>query len=500
MPLPYTTQSLCPECFQVIPAEIKAENGKVIIEKECPEHGFYKDTYWGSEEDFLKAEKWWCDGRLDNPRTESIKGCPQDCGLCPEHKSHTGLALIDVTNRCNLACPICFANARTSGYVYEPTLEEIRGILENLRANKPVPAPAVQFAGGEPTVREELPEIIAMASELGFKHIEIASNGLKIAESADYLMQLQEAGLRTIYFQFDGITPEPYIAARGKDLFPAKRKVIENARKVGFDSIVLVPTLVRGVNDMQVGGIIDFAIQNIDVVRGIIFQPVSITGRIDREKLDEMRITIPDLTRLAEEQTGGTIKAEDWYPVSSIATFSKTLGYYRGKPTVEFTCSPHCGMATYIFIEEGEIQPITGFVNIEKFFGTLKNVNKDYERDSRYGRLKAKLRLFFSLRHFKEKGRVLKLVRNIMKNHSYDELGDFSRQSMLIGAMHFMDPYNYDLQRVNHCCIHYGIPDGRIIPFCAYNTLHRETVEKEFSMSIDEWRRRRGKQTVEVEI
>jgi hypothetical protein len=203
--------------------------------------------------------------------------------------------------------------------------------------------------------------------------------------------------------------------------------------------------------------------------------------------------------RLAEAQTDGKIKAEDWYPCTSIATFSRALGSYRGEPAVEFTCSPHCGMATYVFVEDGGLQPITEFVDIDKFFGTLENVTKDYERDSRYGRLKAKLRLFFSLRHFKKKGRVIKLIRNIMKKHTYDELGEFSRQSMLIGSMHFMDPYNYDLQRVNHCVIHYGIPDGRIILFCAYNTIHREVVEKEFSIPLAEWRKR-NKQTAEAEI
>ena len=148
--LPYTTRSVCPECTKVIEATIYEEDGKVMIKKTCGEHGEYTDTYWASVDQFNRAFEFAYQGiGLDNPRTETVHGCPNDCGLCPNHQTHTNLALIDVTNRCNLECPICFAHAGKAGYVYEPTLDEIRGMLENLRANEPVPAPAVQFAGGD---------------------------------------------------------------------------------------------------------------------------------------------------------------------------------------------------------------------------------------------------------------------------------------------------------------------------------------------------------------
>ena len=149
-------------------------------------------------------------------------GCPYDCGICPEHKSHTALAIIDVTNRCNLKCPVCFANASAAGYVYEPTAEQITGMLENLHNNKPVPATALQFSGGEPTIRNELFDFIRKAKEIGFKHVEVNTNGVRIAQDPEYAKKFKAAGVSTIYLQFDGLTPEVYKFIRGLDFLKPK--------------------------------------------------------------------------------------------------------------------------------------------------------------------------------------------------------------------------------------------------------------------------------------
>lgn len=489
---PIKTKSICPECQKVIDATLYEEGGKVYMEKTCPEHGKVTDLYWGDAELFQKVEKWWLDSiPLENPRTREKLGCPYDCGICDKHHSHTALGLIDVTNRCNLRCPICFANAAVSGYVYEPSIEQIRFMLENFRSNKPVPAPAIQFAGGEPTVRI-IPEIIRIAKEVGFQHVEIATNGIKLAESADYCQELKDAGLSTPYMQFDGVTPEPYKAARGVNLLPRKLKAIENCRKAGLTSIVLVPTIVRGVNDSQIGDIIQFALKNIDVIRGIIFQPVSITGRIDESKRLDMRITIPDVMKKCEEQTEGKIKYEDFYPCSITASISRALTAYTGNPIVEFGNNVHCGMATILRMEEnGEYHPITWYVNVEGFFGMLEGVTKDFEQGKMTrGKLKV---VTGALRHFKKKGTLFNLMRGMLSSGKYDSLGDFMRSILLVGMMHFQDPYNYDLERVNRCVIHYGIPDGRIIPFCAYNSIHRPQVEKQFGIPIEEYTKQKGK-------
>jgi len=200
------TKTICPECLKVLDATIFEQDNKVYIEKTCPQHGRFQELYWSDYEQYQRAEKFRYDGEgLKNPRTKTEKNCPLDCGICPQHKSHTALAIIDVTNRCNLRCPVCFANAAAAGYVYEPSKEEIRGMLENLRHNDPVPATALQFSGGEPTIRQDLFDLIRMTKELGFRHVEVNTNGLRLAQSVDYCRGLKEAGVSTVYLQFDGL-------------------------------------------------------------------------------------------------------------------------------------------------------------------------------------------------------------------------------------------------------------------------------------------------------
>ncbi|UCD39625.1 MAG: radical SAM protein, partial [Candidatus Bathyarchaeota archaeon] len=269
------TRSLCPECLEKLDADLIEKDGKVILAKDCPKHGHFEDTYWSDYKMFKRFEMYEQVGKgIQNPRTKTEKGCPQDCGLCPNHKSHTVLAIIDVTNACNLQCSICFAYAGKIGYLYQPDLRTIEGIIDNLRNNLPVPPPALQLSGGEPTIRPDLIEIVKIAKKKGFRHVEINTNGVRLADEKDgvnYIRELQKAGVDTYYLSFDGVTPEPYIGrapshldAEGKMkhakwLFEAKLKFIENCRKAGHRSVVLVPVIVRGMNDHQLGGIINFA-------------------------------------------------------------------------------------------------------------------------------------------------------------------------------------------------------------------------------------------------
>jgi len=486
------TKSICPECLEALDATIFEDDSKVYIKKECPEHGFFQDVYWSDYEQYLRAEKFRYDGEgLNNPRTKTVNDCPYDCGICPQHKSHTALAIIDATNRCNLKCPVCFANAAAAGYVYEPTKEEIRNMLVNLRKNDPVRATALQFSGGEPTVRDDLLELIRMAKELGFRHVEVNTNGVRLAQSADYCKELKEAGMSTVYLQFDGLTSEVYKFIRGIALLDTKMKAIENCRKAGINSIVLVVTLIKSVNDGQLGDIIRFAVENFDVIRCINVQPVSLCGRLPPEERDKMRITIPDFMREVEAQTNGKIKVSDFYPVPTVVPVSKAVGALKDKRYVEFTAHPHCGMATYFFIENGEIIPITRYGNVDKFIGTMKKVH-DYA--SKGSKRKAKLRLIGALRHIKFSF-LRKYVWRVLREGSYEALGDLQRNAILLSAMHFMDPYNFDLERVQRCVIHYAVPDGRIIPFCTMNSIHRPEIERKLGMPIEEWQ---SKHKVEI--
>jgi uncharacterized radical SAM superfamily Fe-S cluster-containing enzyme len=488
------TKSLCPECLQVLDATIYEEDNKVYITKECPEHGNVTELYWSDYEQYQRAETLRSDGTgLENPRTETKLGCPYDCGICPEHKSHTGLAIIDITNRCNLTCPVCFANAAAAGYVYEPTKEQIFEMLENLKQNKPVAPPALQFSGGEPTIRKDLFELIRKAKELGFHHVEVNTNGLRLATDLDFAEGLVDAGLSTIYLQFDGLTSDVYKFTRGVDLLDIKMKAIENCREAGL-SIVLVVTLVKGVNDHQLGDIIRFAIDNFDIVRCVNVQPVSICGRIAEDEREKMRITIPDFMQCVEEQTEGKIKVNDFYPVPTVVPISRAVAALKDKNYVEFTTHPHCGMATYVFIEGDDMIPINRYGNVDKFIGAMKKVYEDAKKGNKK---RAKLRLVGTLRHIKF-GLLRKYLLPILKSGSYDSLGDLHRKMLLISSMHFMDPYNFDLERVQRCCIHYAVPDGRIIPFCSMNSLHRPKVEESMGIPLEEWKKKHKRTIGEV--
>ncbi|MHC1597094.1 MAG: tetraether lipid synthase Tes [Methermicoccaceae archaeon] len=486
-----STKSLCPVCKRLLDSDVVAEDGQVFLEKSCPEHGFFRDVYWSDLEMFLKFDKYFCDGNgVENPQRKSVKGCPFDCGLCENHKTTTILANIDLTNRCNMRCPICFANANVSGRVYEPSFEQVRQMLQTLRDQKPVPCPAVQFAGGEPTVREDFVDIVRMAKEMGFAQVQVATNGLLMAHTVEYCRSVKEAGLNTIYLQFDGTTPEPYYITRGGNFLPHKHKVIENCRQAGLKSITLVPTLVRGVNDGQMGDIVRFAFDNSDVVRSVNVQPISFAGRVEADELKSMRITIPDLFRLLEEQTDGQITRDDFYPVPFVVPISKFVENLKKKSYVEFTIHPHCGAGTYLFEDEGKIVPITRFFDVE---GMLEYIAEEAgEVGSKWGRLKFSAGMLRRLSSYVDSSKtpegvdVLRLVYDVLVKGDLSSTAIFHRKTIFLGVMHFQDCYNFDVERVSRCGIHYALPDGRIVPFCTYNNLYRDEFEAAHSKPFDQ--------------
>ncbi|MFW9944891.1 MAG: tetraether lipid synthase Tes, partial [Candidatus Sifarchaeia archaeon] len=486
--LPYRTKSVCPICLldgktvNVIDATVFERDGKVMFEKECPHHGEFEDIYWSDAAMFKRVMSYWYrSAGIENPRTQAKNGCPEDCGQCTNHLAHTALGLIDVTNRCNLSCPICFANAEGSGSVYEPEPDDVLEMMKNLRSNLPAPCPAVQFAGGEPTLSEHLTQYVKWAEELGFRHIMVASNGIRIARDPEYMKQLVDAGLKTVYLQFDGVTEKPYMTARNRDLREIKNQALDSARAADLDGIILVPTIVRGVNDQELGGIIQYALDNRDIVRCINFQPVSITGRIEHEKRMAMRITSPDAIRMIEEQTNGKIKRSDWYPISSMMGVGRAIGLIRGVNLFELHSHFACGMATFLFIEDdGTYYPITEVVDLERLLVTLEDICNLYADGARLPGFRSKLKLMRFLRHVKKKSFMKPLISSFLKRGSYGSLRAFMNKVIMLGMMHFQDPWNIDLERVRHCTINYASPDGRIIPFCTYNCIHREAVESTY--------------------
>ena len=481
------TKSLCPACKRVLDATIVEEDNKIWLERTCPDHGFIKSLYWSDSRMYHRFQNYEAVGTgIEEPVVPGeTDTCPQNCGLCSGHHSATMLGNIDVTNRCNLNCDFCFANAQACGFLYEPSFDEIVGMMKNLRNERPVPPPAVQFSGGEPTMREDLPDMIREAKSLGFSQVQIASNGIKLAQDISLVQRLKDAGLSTIYLHFDGIseTTNPILAT--------SRKVISNCAEVGM-AVVLVPTVIRGRNDHEVGAIIRYAAENIKVVRGVNFQPIAFTGAASADDVARERVTIPDLTADIETQTGGALRQDDFYPIPCVAPFTHLVEEYTGRPQVAFTAHQHCGAATYIFVNGDEIVPVNRMIDVEKFLQSVDHMAMTLARGGSVSKYKALLEgvkeIHASLkkRDSGKTGEIWRLIATTLVKQNFDALREFHWNALFIGTMHFMDDYNYDLDRVQRCCIHYATPDGRIIPFCTYNSgpVYREQIWKQYSRPL----------------
>ena len=496
--LPKTTQSLCPDCTQLIDARIFEEDGKVVMEKHCPDHGDFRDIVYSDAKLYLKMEEWsFGDNRgLENPLVTDATRCPDDCGLCNLHTSHTALANVDLTTRCNLTCPVCFANANAAGYVYEPDFETVRKMLQALRAERPAPCRIVQFSGGEPTIYPRFLDVLRMAREMGFSHLQAATNGIKFTD-LEFAQQCKEAGLHTLYLQFDGVCDDVYRRTRGANLWEKKLKCIENVRKAGL-KIVFVPTIVKGLNDHQIGDIVRLALENIDCTSGLSFQPVAFTGRIARHELMAKRFTLSDFAPAVQQQPGIADPYQDWFPLSCVTPFSKLLSALRGEETTTLSCHPHCSMGTYLFVDQNrKATPVTQFMDVG---GMLKEMDMLARKAGKrrvqfFTKLEAwnNLRKFFHADKAPEGLDFQKFLQTLQGfvdkkyGRGESEKKGFTYRTLMLAGMHFMDSYNYDVERVKRCVIHYAAPNGKIYPFCAYNSgpVYRERVEREFAVPLE---------------
>lgn len=498
--LPKPTTSLCPECSRVIDAVLVEKGGDVWMNKTCPEHGPMSFFVFRDAKLFQEVEKWtFGDERgFSNPPVTDAEICPTDCGMCNLHVSHTALGMIDLTNRCNLKCPICYANANVSGMVVEPGYEEVVRMLQKLRDLRPVPCQFIQFAGGEPTLHPKFLDIIRKTREMGFTHIQCPTNGIRFADP-DFAKAAVEAGLHTLYLQFDGFDDEIYMQTRGAKLIDRKLKAIENMRAVRA-RVVLVPTIVKGINDHQVGQIVRFAAENVDVTTGISFQPVCFSGRISKEELDRRRYTLGDLAHDVEKQTNGLMRVDrDWVALSSLAPFSKLQSALTGRGTTTLTSHPHCSIGGYLFVDKDrKATAMTEFLNFKALVADLNKLAEKTKPTTfqTYTKVKA----FQVLKkHFDAKKapkgltweRFLKSLdgyrsKEVARQENWQ---DYVYPTIFVAGMHFMDHYNYDVERAKRCVVHYSTQDGKIYPFCTYNAgpYFREKVENQFQIPLAEY-------------
>lgn len=503
--LPKDTRSVCPVCLRTVQARLFEDHGRVLMEKQCGEHGSFRDVYWSDVALYLKAETYGgYQGRGPaNPQVNGCGPCPTRCGLCQGHLSQTLCGNLDLTNRCNLGCPTCFAGAGLPQIVYEPPLERVVAMLRAYRAQRPVPVAVLQFAGGEPTLSPHFVDAVRAAATLGFPHIQVATNGLKFAD-VEFAERCREAGLHTAYLQFDGVEEGAYLRLRGRPLLEKKLQAFENLKRAGIVT-VFVPTLVRGINDDQVGGILRLAVANADHVAGVSFQPVAFTGRVSEEDRIARRFTLPDLAWAVEQQTGYARARSDWYPLNCLAPFSRLIGALGAESPLPFTCHPHCALATYIIVDEAQgVTPFTRFLDVDGLLPAMERLAEAATSGGLFRSLTGARALWSLRRHFRAEAApaglsfesFLALIDGLRDKSVGRNRGDPVQRryrALMVAGMHFMDNYNYDLERIRRCVVHYVAPDGRVYPFCSYNAgpTYRRKVEREFGVPLERWKERR---------
>ena len=420
----HRTASVCPVCLKRIAAERVRVGKRVFLRKTCPVHGTFQTLIWRGRLD----PDAWLDGAGDASPGDGNPSCPSACGLCPQHLRETCCTLLEVTHRCNLACRFCFAGG---GREADPGFDEIKARL--VRLTDPGKT-LVQLSGGEPTLRNDLPEIVAAAKEAGCRFVQLNTNGLRLAEDKGFVEALAAAGLSFVFLQFDGTDDAIYETLRGRPLFRTKRLAIANcaARNIG---VSLVPTLVPGVNTGNIGGILRFGLAQSPAVRGIHFQPVSYFGRIPSAPTDDRRFLLDELLTEIERQTDGMIRVGHFKP----SHCDHPLCGFHG----DFLIAPHGRIVPLAPRSEAGAECCGKPMTAEQ--------NREYI-GRRWQRPPAETDASDCGVDLRDMDVFLSRVRS----HGFT-----------ITAMAFQDAGNLDLERLRRCSLHV-FDDGRFVPFCAY--------------------------------
>ncbi|HUY70517.1 MAG TPA: radical SAM protein [Candidatus Baltobacteraceae bacterium] len=495
MPVIEKTMTVCPECKLIVNGIIYKDGDNVMIRKHCPEHNWTIEKYWEDYDMYMKMRRYNYFGRgFDNPNfiTET-KGanCPFDCGMCERHKSHTGLANVVVTNRCHLSCWYCFFYAKEGEPIYEPSTDELRKIFKNLRNQKPIPANALQITGGEPTMHPDIVGVIQAAKEEGFDQIQLNTTGINLALNPEMAYRIKHAGAGTLYLSYDGVSKR----ANPKNHWEAPL-TLDVARKAGIN-VVLVPTVIRTINDHELGNIINFALNNIDVIKAVNFQPVSLVGRMPTRLREKQRISIPGAIKLIEKQTNGVIKKDHWFSVPYVGGINKFIEALTGEYKYDLSIHFACGAGCYLFLDsDNKLIPITEFVDAPGLLDHLQKAVNDMEGKGKLQRKAIAVKTLLQLGKFIDKKKqpksvnFLKLLMSIFTKHDFGSVGTLQMKSLFLGMMHFQDEYTYDIHRVEKCDIHYAMPDGEVLPFCTFNVfpeVYRDKVQKQYSIPTKEW-------------
>jgi uncharacterized radical SAM superfamily Fe-S cluster-containing enzyme len=440
----------------VLDAELSARDGRVVLSRVCPDHGTFEAVVYGDAERFVEIQRFNKPGEEPLQRqTESLRGCPRDCGICPEHAQHTCLGIIEVNTACNLDCPICFAESGTGQqqHGYSLTLDQVESMLDAFIRAEGEPE-SVQLSGGEPSIHPQILEMLRAARDSGIPLVMLNTNGIRLARDPRFAPALAELGIQ-VYFQFDGFDDATQIAIRGKSLTEEKLRALDRCAEAGVQ-VSLAAAVERDVNEHEVGEIVRFGIGH-PAVAGVFFQPVTHSGRfrLDADPLN--KLTNSDVIEAIAEQLPQWFRRDDFVPVPC--------------------CSPSCRSATFALYDADDVVPLTRLVDVEDYLDYVTNrAIPDVEvREALEGLWSAKAA-------GGSEPVALRLDCVACATALPAELREVAARGFMIVIQDFQDPYTLDVEKLRKCCVSEITPDGRLIPFCAYNSVgYREQVRLQMS-------------------
>jgi uncharacterized radical SAM superfamily Fe-S cluster-containing enzyme len=438
------TTSLCETCLELVPAKVIGEDGKVFLQKRCPDHGVMKTLIEEDAGYWLSTKLWLKPGdRPLNHATRTERGCPWDCGLCPDHEQHSCLAIVEINDACNLTCPVCFADSAVGRGGHRP-LAEVEAMLDAVVRAEGEPD-LVQLSGGEPTIHPQFWEIVTAARARPIRHIMVNTNGVRIAKEPDFAARLAEIGPGfEVYLQFDSLSDDALMELRGARLAKIRRKALERLEQAGV-STTLVCAIRAGVNEDECAAIVDHALEW-SCVRGVVFQPVQDAGRNVGFDAALHRTTLSGLRRRIA--AGGVFAESDLVPLP---------------------CNPDQICIGYGIRSGRNVLPVTQLMKREDIVAAAPNTIS-FEK---HPEIKARIFELLSLSTVENNGedRLASLFCCLPEIETPASLG--YKDTFKVAIIQFLDRFNFDLGTVKRSCIHFATPDGRMIPFDTYNTFYR---------------------------
>jgi len=488
------TESVCPICFQEgkinkIDAQLIEDNRKIWMLKKCPTHGSFQEMYFGDADVYNK----WMTHKVTGPPIPEIKtSLFNDSPLYEVHISQPVLTNLMVTNRYNLRDTNCSLNAWDSGYIYEPSIEQLNALMQQAKRGTPPGSYAIQIMGGEPTLRNDLFKILGNAKKIGYTHIQVQTNGIKLAENIEYCQRLKDTGIDTVYINFDGTTHET------NPLISYHKKALENLRNVNLN-VVIVPVLIGGKNVHESGKIVRFALDNIDVVRGIHFLPLTLYGQatnMNNNERQRQRVDFIQMVTGIEQEFAGMISRDDFYPIPLMDPLLQLLEMTTKESQVRFTAHPCCGGSTFLYMKDGKPLPIARFLNVERI---LQFINDHKKKKGPMLRLQLLYTFTKSIDSFVEKEKaphgfdLKQIARETATIGPQYAMREFYHKTLFVGSMWYQDVWNLDIEQLQRCVIHYTTPEG-IVPYCSYHGLgYGEKILKKYSIPVKEWEEKTGR-------